>query len=242
MLDVIEKLLRLQERDRKIARTQAEVSNIGPERTAIQNRLANTQQKLDAAKLKVKQIESDRKELELEVDAKKQQIEKYSIQQFQTKKNEEYKALANEIEGCKAVIVQLEDQQLALMELGDAAQKEAAAAQAEFNQAKSQIEAQIADLAAKEENLKKQLVELQSNYEELTSVIDESVLDRYERLRRHKGENTVVGIEHSVCGGCHMKLPTHIVIACQGQRELVSCPNCGRLLYYAPYMDLAVVD
>ncbi len=43
------------------------------------------------------QIESARKELELEVEAKKQMIARYANQQFQTRKNEEYRALAHEI-------------------------------------------------------------------------------------------------------------------------------------------------
>src|SRR5688572_3887409 len=116
MLDVIEKLLVLQDRDRNILRTKDELAHIEPERRELQTRASGTQAKLDAAKLRAKQIESDRKKLELDVEAKKQQIEKYSLQQFQTKKNEEYRALANEIENCKKVIVEIEDREIELME------------------------------------------------------------------------------------------------------------------------------
>lgn len=242
MLELIEKLLIVQDRDRKIMRIRAELQNIGPERASIQARGANAQAALEAAKQKVKQIESKRKELELEVEAKKQQIEKYSLQQFQTKKNEEYRALAKEIESCKAEIVRLDDAQLELMEQGEVAQKEVAAATEAANQLKKQVESMLADLATREKNLQAQLAELESNYNDITAAVDESVLNRYQRLRRHKGENTVVGIERSVCGGCHMKLPTQVVISCQAQQELVNCPNCGRILYYAPHMDLAIVD
>ena len=242
MLEVIEKLLILQDRDRKIHRVRIELANIGPEREALQGRLATAQTALDAAKLKVKQIESDRKRLELEVEAKKQQIEKYSLQQFQTKKNDEYRALANEIDTCKAGIVQLEDQQLDLMEKGEAAQKEVAQATQSFNEAKRVVEKLVSDLAQKEQSLKKQLAELEANYDELSEGIDEGTLNRYQRLRRSKGENAVVGIEHSVCGGCHMKLPTAIILGVQGDQEIVTCQNCGRILYYSRQMDLTQAD
>src|SRR5690242_16303642 len=109
MLPVIENLLVLQDRDRKVMRVEAELANIGPERTALENRAKVAQARHDAARQKVKQIESDRKKLELEVDGKKGQIEKYSLQQFQTKKNEEYRALAHEIDTCKAAISKLDD-------------------------------------------------------------------------------------------------------------------------------------
>ncbi len=89
MLDVIQKLLVLQDRDRKILRTKDELAHVDPERKDLQGRASGSQAKLDAAKLRVKQIESERKKLELDVEAKKAQIDKYATQQLQTKKNEE---------------------------------------------------------------------------------------------------------------------------------------------------------
>jgi predicted nucleic acid-binding Zn-ribbon protein len=242
MLEFIEKLLVLQDRDRKILRVRGELASFGPEREALASRANSTQAVLDAAKLKIKQIESERKRLELEVEAKKQQIERYSLQQFQTKKNDEYRALAHEIETCKKAIAQLEDQQLELMEQGEDEQKKVNAATQAAAEMKRLVDQKTAELAAREGNLKKQLAELESNYEQLSVGIDETVLARYQRLRKNRGEKTVVGIEHSVCGGCHMKLPTQIVVSCQGQQELITCPNCGRILYYARHMDLAVTE
>ena len=242
MRDLIEKLLILQDRDRRILRTRDELSRIGPERQMLQNKTSETQAALDAAKLRVKQTESDRKKLELDVEAKKQQIEKYSLQQFQTKKNEEYKALAHEIETCKAAIVTLEDQELELMEQGEAAQKQVAAAAREAEGAKKMTDGHLKELATREEALTGELTELESNRSQLTGSIDEGVLARYQRLLKNKGENIIVGINHGVCGGCHMKFPVQLVVSCQAGKELVSCPNCGRLLYYTPDMDLAVAE
>src|SRR5665213_3512034 len=128
MQQIIEKLLILQDRDRRIMHTRDQLACIQPERESLQGHASATQASLDAVKTKVKQVESDRKKLELEAESKKQQIERYSLQQFQTKKNEEYRALAHEIDTCKEGIAQLEDQQLELMEKSEALQKEAAAA------------------------------------------------------------------------------------------------------------------
>src|SRR5205085_5477602 len=134
----IEKLLILQDRDRKISRLRNELGNVGPERQALQAKTAASQAALDAARQRIRQIESDRKKLELDVDAKKQTIERYSLQQFQTKKNDEYRALAHEIDMAREAIVKLEDLQLELMEQADAAQKELAAASRVAEEAKKQ--------------------------------------------------------------------------------------------------------
>jgi hypothetical protein len=242
MLEVIEKLIILQDRDRKIHRVRTELANVAPEREALQARLAGSQAALEGTKLAAKQIESERKDLELEVEAKKLQIEKYALQQFQTKKNEEYRALANEIETCQAAIVQLEAQQLELMEKAEIAQKEAVQAAKAFNDDKRVMEKLVVDLAQKEGTLTRQLSAFEDNYDQLTVGIEEGVLDRYQRLRRTKGDSAIVGVEHGVCGGCHMRLPIQIIRSCQGHQEIMSCPNCGRILYYTPHMDLVTAE
>jgi predicted nucleic acid-binding Zn-ribbon protein len=242
MLEVIENLLILQDRDRKIMRSRRELADVGPQRLMLQNKLASSQAGLEAGKLRVKQIESDRKKLELEVDAKKQLIEKYSMQQFQTKKNEEYRALAHEIDTCKEAIVKIEDQELDLMEQAERAQKEVIAETQTGVVLKRDIEDQVAKLTVREENLAKELAELEQDRDKLAAGVEEVTLRRYERLLQHKGENVVVGIAHGVCGGCHMKLPMQLVVSCQGKDQLITCLNCGRILYYTPDMDLAVAD
>src|SRR5437667_572744 len=124
MLETIEKLLILQERDRRLQRLRGELVQIEPERQALRAKAADAQKALENAKERVKHLESERKNLELEVESKKQLIAKYALQQFQTRKNEEYRALAHEIDNCKAEIVKIEDRELELMEQTETAQKE----------------------------------------------------------------------------------------------------------------------
>ncbi len=242
MLETIEKLLILQERDRRIRRVKGELIHIEPERQTLKAKAAGAQAALEHAKLRVKQLESERKELELEVEAKKELISKYANQQFQTRKNEEYRALQHEIDMCKEAIFKIEDQELELMEQGEAAQREVVRATQAANDARKLMDEQVAQLSAREGNLKKELAELEVNREELASAVDESARGRYDRLVRNKGENVVVGIQHGVCGGCHMKVPPQLLVMCQAEKEVVTCSNCGRILYYTSDMDLAVAE
>ena len=242
MLEAIEKLLILQDRDRTIARLRTELANVDPERQALQAKTAASQAALDAARQRIKQIESDRKKLELEVDSKKQAIERYSLQQFQTKKNDEYRALAHEIQMAREAIFKLEDQQLELMEKAESAQRELAAATRVAEEARTQADRQIADLTSREKNLKNELGTLEADRDQLASAVDPAVLPRYERLRKSKGDNVVVGVAHGVCGGCHMKLQRQVIVTCQGHQDIVACPNCGRILYYTRDMSLVAAE
>src|SRR5437867_6734014 len=242
MLDVIEKLLILQDRDGKIRRVKGELSHLEPERQTLQAKAAAAQATLESAKTRVKQIESERKSLELEVEDKKQLIARYSNQQFQTRKNEEYRALQHEIDLCKEAITQIEDKELDLMQQAEDQQKEVVRATQAANEARKLAETQTAQLDAREESLRRELAELEANREVLAAAAGDTARSRYERLVKSKGENVIVGVEHGVCGGCHMKVPPQLLVTCQAKKELVTCSNCGRILYYTPDMDLAVAE
>ena len=242
MQEIIEKLLVVQDRDRKILRVTQELAQIIPDRENLRSKASSTQSQWEAAKLRVKQIEAERKRLELEVDAKKTQIDKYLNQQLQTRKNEEYKALTHEIDMAKEAIVKIEDQEIVLMEQTEAAQKAVAVAATEAAAAKKLLDDQISKLDQREANLKQELTALTTERNTLISTVDEVIRSRYERLLKSKGENIVVGVEHSVCGGCHMKLPAQNVSTARAQMELVCCPNCGRILYFSSGMDLVHTD
>ena len=142
----------------------------------------------------------------------------------------------------KEVIFKIEDAEIVLMEQAEVAAKEVVHAAAEAAAAKKLVEDQIGKLNQREENLKKEFAELTTSREQLAGAVDESTRNRYERLFKSKGENVVVGIEHTACGGCHMKLTAQVMTSCRAQAEIVTCPNCGRIVYFTRDMILTATD
>src|SRR5436190_19289334 len=128
------------------------------------------------------------------------------------------------------------------MEQAETAQRIVTAASRTAAEVKKVVEARQADLATGETGLKQELSELQSNRGQLAQAVDDSTRSKYERLFKQKGQNVVVGIQHGVCGGCHMGLSRSIVVTCQAEQEIITCPNCGRILYYTRDMNLAVAE
>ncbi|MBN2506000.1 MAG: hypothetical protein JXQ71_04835 [Verrucomicrobia bacterium] len=242
MLDVIERLLQLQDRDRNLLQVQEALRRIPTEREELRLRLESAQKALESAKHQVMHLESERKRLELEVVQKQQQIEKYSLQQYQTKKNEEYRAIGHEISLCKQAVTDLEDTELDVMEKIESGQRQVAAAQRHAAETQRTVEGRLGDLAGRETELQAQLRQLEEDRTALAGAIDPGALARYERLLKSKGGNVLVGIQHGVCGGCHMQLSRQTVVDCQAEKEIVSCSNCGRILYFTPDMDVSLVE
>ena len=125
------------------------------------------------------------------------------------------------------------------MEQAEQVQQDTSRISREAGETKTLVEGQVAQLDQREANLKKELAELLQGRAELAAAVEESARARYERLVRNKGENVVVGVNHGVCGGCHVKLPAQILVFCMADQEIITCTNCGRILYYTRDMALA---
>jgi predicted nucleic acid-binding Zn-ribbon protein len=227
----LEQLLILQDRQQKIRHIQAEIKTIPFERAHLESQLAANAAAVESLKQKGRQIEIDRKNLELDVGTRTESIARLKTQQYQTRKNEEFRAIGHEIERYENEIRKLEDQELELMIQADKVKAEIEAADNSARTTKESITRQLTDLDSKSKALGAQEQELETERQALASQIDDDVLDQFERLFNSKGDAAVVAVEHGVCTGCHMKVTTATAARVKAGKEIVSCENCARILY-----------
>jgi len=233
MLPSIERLLILQDRDQKIRILRLELKNLPAERTLLDSNLASGSSRLDAVKLRAREVEMEKKKLEIEAQAKRDSIAKFKTQQFQTRKNEEFQALNNEIKRFETDIEKIEDRELELMEEAEQLKGGVAAAEKEQAATKAHTDRQIAEIAGKVQAIEAQLGELEAERVTLTAEIDEDLLYQYNKLFANKAGLAVVALEHETCMGCHMKLTTQTAVRVKGNKEILNCEQCGRILYYS---------
>jgi predicted nucleic acid-binding Zn-ribbon protein len=229
----LEQLLILQNRDQKIKQIRTEVKTVPMQQAQLEAHLAASAAGLEAAKHKARQLEVERKKLELDVGTRTESINRLKTQQYETRKNEEFRAMGNEIERYEKEILAIEDQELELMEQGDKLKAAVASEEKNASGARESVARQLADLEAKNKALEQQLEELTRERAEIASHVEEDVLSRFERLFASKGDAAVVALEHEVCTGCHMKITPQTAHRVKAGREIVSCEQCGRILYVA---------
>ena len=231
MLDAIERLLALQDRDQKLRTLRLELQAVPTEIASKQKLIADSAARLELSRTRAKAIEVEKKSLQVEAASKRDQIARYKTQQLQTRKNEEYTALSHEISNVENLIAQIEDKELTLMEEADSLAPAIAAADKIHADEKARLEGQIALLREKEGNLKTRIEEVQKSRASSLEGIDEELLESYERLFETKNARAVVSVEHDVCTGCHMKITAQTSLALRSDKSIVSCPQCGRLLH-----------
>ena len=227
----LEQLLILQDRAQKIRQVEAELRSAPLERKSLDAQVAAASANLEAVKDLARHVEIEKKRLELDVGTRNESIARLKTQQYETRKNDEFSAMGREIERYQKEISALEDQELELMEQADQLKAQIATEQKQTAAAKESIARQVTNLDSKQATLAGRLKELKKEREELAAKVDEDLLDLFNRLFASKGDAAVVALEHDVCTGCHMKVTTATSVRVKGRREIVSCEQCGRILY-----------
>ncbi len=227
----LEQLLVLQDRQQKIRQIQTEIKTLPLQRNHLESQLAATTAGVEVLKQKGRQLEIDRKRLELDVGTRTETISRLKTQQYQTRKNDEFQAIGHEIERYENEIRRLEDEELEVMIQADKLKAEFEAADKASRATKESISRQLGDLETKSKTLETQQRELENEREALASKIDADLLDQFERLFNSKGDAAIVAVEHGVCTGCHMKVTTATAARVKAGKEIVNCEQCGRILY-----------
>jgi uncharacterized protein len=229
----LEQLLVLQDRDQKIKQVEAELKTIPQQRRTLEAQLASSAAGLEALKQKARQVEVERKKLELDVGTRTDTISRLKTQQYETRKNDEFQAMGHEIERYAKEIQKIEDQELELMVQADQLKEQVTAEKKRAGTANESVGQQMSDLESKSQLLETRLEELRKERTNLAAKVDEDLLNRFERLFASKGDAAVVALEHEVCTGCHMKITTQTAVRVKAGKEIVSCEQCGRILYAA---------
>jgi len=229
----LEQLLVLQDRAQQIRQVEAELKSVPLERKSLDAQVASASANLEAIKDRARHVEMEKKKIELDVGTRNESIARLRTQQYETRKNDEFSAMGREIERYQQEISGLEDRELELMEQADQIKLQVAAEEKQAAASKEAIARQVTNLEAKEVALNKRLEELKKEREDLAGKVEEDLLDRFNRLFTSKGDAAVVALEHDVCTGCHMKVTTATSMRVRAGKEIVSCEQCGRLLYFA---------
>lgn len=125
----------------------------------------------------------------------------------------------------------LEDRLLTIMEQVDTLAPQVAAAQRAAQEARAQWESGKPDGTRRAQETAGALAELRADRERLAAQIDPRTLEQYTRLRRTQG-NAVSLITGGICQWCRVGIPAKDVQHVRAG-QLVTCPNCTRILHAA---------
>lgn len=229
----LERLTKLEQVDREIARLSAEVAAL-PKRVAeIEHQLADAKAKVEQAKTAIKSQEHKRRGLESDIQSHQQKIAKFRDQSLDVKTNEQYRALMHEIEFTQTEIRKAEDKILEIMEGAELFDRQVKSSESDLKIQSAQVEKEKEEAHAITAKDEAQLKQLQGERQSLRTGINGDLLDLYDRVLRAR-KTAMAEAREQRCTACFVLLRPQKWNEIKAGNEVMTCDSCGRILFYDP--------
>jgi len=234
---ILSSLVELQVIENKVRKTNKEL------KAAIQ-RVRKQEAKIErlkgALKAKQEEIKLTRMQydkLELDLKSREERITNMRVALNTAKTNKEYSAVLTRINTDKADNSKLEDQILGLITQIDNDKEVCKEIEGELAQETEQLEVIREEVAQRQEQIEAKLELENKERQEAYTKVPEKHGVLFDRLaERYDGEVLAVVEQRNgargdySCGGCYMKVPLEVANGLITRDDVISCPNCGRLL------------
>lgn len=231
----LQKLIALQNLDTTIRKLEKD-------QKATPERRAEIEREFDQRAFEIRALENRRDEakhtrarLENEVVEQRGRAERAERNLMSSKKPDEYTAAIREADAARKQISALETQileQLEQLEQAEAALNERAAEIASLN---SDREAKLKAFDDETGTIGDQLATARKEREEVFAALPKPLSALYSRIgARIRDGVAVAEARNRSCSACFMSLRPQMMAEIRRGDEIITCDNCGRILYVAP--------
>jgi len=234
---ILSSLVNLQAIETELRKTQQRLKQAQQIVLRQEMHIKQLQEASGAKKEEIKLTRLQHDKLELELKSREESVAKLRVALNNARTNKDYSAVLTQINMKKADKSKLEDQILALLAQIDADQ--AAEKEIEDNIEKDRVKlAEIRQISqTKQEEIQSEVDKLLDQRKEASREVPAKEQALFGRLaERYDGEVLAEIVKLNgprgdyTCGGCYMGVTLESVNALMSRDEILTCPNCGRIL------------
>ncbi len=235
MDSTVEKLLEIQDKDIRVFNLRKQIESVPVEKEKIKRMLAEAEENVAASKDKVLNVEKNINAVEIEIAAHQDKIKELQNKSTAIKKNEEYRALLNEIETHNKKIKGFEEVQLQYWEELEAAKEQRKKDSDTLAAAGARVDSALNDIDVRDRNCQSQIDKVMADRAKFAESIPEELLGKYTRIiatptKSGTFRTGIVPVQNNNCGRCFLKVTPQIKASVRSN-IIVACENCGVFLY-----------
>jgi len=231
----LEKLIALQNLDTTIRKLEKELEAIPQRRAEIEGEFDQRAFEIRALESRRDEAKHTRARLENEVVEQRGRAERAERNLMSSKKQEEYTAAIREADAARKQISTLETQILEQMETLEKAEASLSERADEIATLNSDREARLKAFDEETKQQSEQLVTSRSERDKVFANLPKSLSTLYARISARIRDGVAVAeARNRSCTACFMSLRPQVMAEIRRGEDIITCDNCGRILYYAP--------
>jgi predicted nucleic acid-binding Zn-ribbon protein len=225
-------LIQLQEIDGAIRARLEEKKKLPELLAGLERKNEANRAGLDSVREALEAAQKNKRDRDRDLEEGTQKVEKLKSRTPDIKTNKEYTALLKEIETVEQENKTIEDDILKLMEKIDAAAAEIKTAEERSTKETAAIDAERKQFEESMAKLEGDLAADNRARDEIASRIDAALLAKYQKRYAAQSGRVIVEARNESCSGCFMSIPPQIFVNVKKNAEIITCPNCQRILYF----------
>jgi uncharacterized protein len=225
-------LIQLQEIDTEIRSLNIRKKQLPVKLAALEDKRTANKKNLDGVKETLLIVQKDRRDREQDLESGIQKTERLKGRASEIKTNKEYQALLKEIEVAEQEKKAIEDEILFLMEKIDTVVAAITAAENNVREEENKILGERKSLETAMIKVDENLKVAEQKKQDIASGIESSVFAKYQLLLETKAGSAIVEVRGESCSGCFMSIPPQVFVNVKKNENIITCPQCGRILYY----------
>jgi len=151
---------------------------------------------------------------------------------LEVKNNKEYQAMLKEIEIAESSRGNIETEIISILEELDKLSALVKKDEEILGQHKKEYEAEKKIIETDLSTIDADALSWEQKIADLRKDVSAEILALYEKVKNRNNGVGVISVWKQVCNGCHMNIPPQLYNELQKTTELLSCPNCNRIMYF----------
>ncbi len=234
-LKQIEQLLELQKVDDAIYAVKQELKKAPLELSSLEERYGEAEGRRNKVVEKVTHIQEQQKRLSFEIDNDIANIKKSKNKLAQVSNQREYHAMMREVDAMEKQNRLREEEKVVLQEEMQTQDEALAEIDRDYLSLKAELEVRREGLQERIDKAEHKLTDLESERSNACCEVPAPVFQRYEFIRHRLDHPVIVSVEAGICSGCNISIPPQSFIELQRGQQILSCPNCQRLVYWCEH-------
>lgn len=228
----LSQLISLQDVDVEIKRLKAEIDSLPARREQLESQFAAENKEFLELKQQADDAQSKRRSLEDELNAEQAKLEKFKTDLMKATNEREYSTAVREIDVAKKAISALETDVLKLMEQIEKSDAQIKERSPEIEAKRVELNRQLAEYGALAQTDQAKLEQLIAERTPMVETLSPDTRSTYERMSKIKSGLALAEARDYSCLACRMKIRPQVFNDIRRGETLITCENCGRILFY----------
>lgn len=228
----LSQLISLQDVDVEIKRIKAEIESLPAKRNEMESQFANENKEFLDLKQQLDDALSQKRHLESEIEAEQQKLEKFKADQMKATNEREYSTSVREIDNARKTISALETEVLKLMEQVEKLDAQVKERSPEIEAKRQELETKLTEYEALAKTDAGKLEALLAERVPMLETLSSETRSTYDRMSRIKSGLALSEARDYKCLACRMTIRPQVFNDIRRGEILITCENCGRILFY----------